>query len=982
VTWSVSPALPGGATFSTSTGVISWMPGCGTAGNYGPFTLTATATTGEVGNSNAFAILVTHKAGTVTVAAIGDPQTVQEQSTLTITPSAALGVCAAGPVTWSVSPALPAGATFSTSTGVISWTPACGDARNYGPFTLTATAASAEFGTSNSFAIVVTHKTGTVTVAAISTPQTVQESDPLTITPAAALTACAAGPMTWSVSPSLPSGATFSTSTGMISWTPPCGSVGNYGPFTLTATATTGEAGSSNAFTIVVTHKTGTVTVAAISSPQTVQETDVLTITPSAALGACAAGPVTWSVSPPLPGGATFSATTGVIIWTPGCATAGNYGPFTLTATATTGEFGSSNAFTIVVTHKAGTVTVAAISDPQTVQEQSSLTITPSATLGACAAAPLTWSLSPGLPPGATFSATAGQITWTPSCGDAGTYGPFTLTATAATGEVGSSNSFSIVVTHKPGTVMVGAITDPQTVAELATLTIGPIATTSPCVVASSLVWSVSPALPAGASLNPSTGQITWTPDCHAAEGGVSGTYGPFTLTATAGTGETGSSNAFSIHVTDTPSATGAPTSASATQVLTGNPSGGITGITIHFTPPSGAVAFKVYRAPYGNYPEYDAGGAAPAQPISWPPGAPWQLTTVTADGGSDLPPTRDYWYYVVYAQSACGDMSVASTMTSGTLDYHLGDVSDGATAGSGDNLVDNRDISLLGFHYGLSGAAVLPYNYLDVGPTTTSGVDGRPVTDDLINFEDLIIFAINYSQVSGPPASSRPARAVSGSDAVVLERPEQVTPGAAIVTRLLMQGSGAVRGLSIKLAWDPAVVKPVSHAPGDWLTSQNGVAFSAQPGMVDCAVMQAAGMTGDGLLATVTFQVVAAGDPGIRIEKVDGRDQRNQGVPVGISERGEIPSVTELAPVMPNPVRSSATLSFSLARGGSVELAIFSVDGRRVRTLARDTRQPGAYALTWDGRDDSGNLVAAGAYYAHLVAPQGRFTRKLVYLR
>src|SRR5439155_22842766 len=127
-------------------------------------------------------------------------------------------------------------------------------------------------------------------------PQTLHEQPTLTVTPRGPLWACATGPLTWSVSPALPAGASFSTSTGEIVWTPACGEVGSYGPFTLTATAATLESGSSNAFKINVTHKAGTVTVAAITDPQTVQEQSTLTVTPSATLGACATGPVTWSV--------------------------------------------------------------------------------------------------------------------------------------------------------------------------------------------------------------------------------------------------------------------------------------------------------------------------------------------------------------------------------------------------------------------------------------------------------------------------------------------------------------------------------------------------------------------------------------------------------------------------------------------------------------------------------------------------------------
>src|SRR5205807_1850591 len=107
------------------------------------------------------------------------------------------------------------------------------------------------------------------------------------------------------------------------------------------------------------------VAIAAIATPQTVVETHLLTITPSLTLTSCAAGPLTWSVSPALPGGASLNPATGVITWTPSCGQQGNFGPFTFTATAATGEAGSSNAFTIEVDHKVGTVTVTAITDPQ-----------------------------------------------------------------------------------------------------------------------------------------------------------------------------------------------------------------------------------------------------------------------------------------------------------------------------------------------------------------------------------------------------------------------------------------------------------------------------------------------------------------------------------------------------------------------------------------------------------------------------------------
>jgi len=263
------------------------------------------------------------------------------------------------------------------------------------------------------------------------------------------------------------------------------------------------------------------------------------------------------------------------------------------------------------------------------------------------------------------------------------------------------------------------------------------------------------------------------------------------------------------VHV---PVVVNAPASVTATQVLLGNPSGTRTGIVVSFGAVAGASTYRVYRAPYGHYPEYDDnGGAPPAQPTSWPPAAPWTLTGVTASGGTDTPPVRDFWYYAVYAVNACGDVSVASTMTGGTLDYHLGDVSDNVTPGTGDNLVDAADISLLGAHYGINLAPNDTYNYLDVGPTSTNFVDGRPLTDNRVDFEDLVMFAINYGQVTtaartAPPLATDATPA--SKDELTIESPLHVQPGDDdLVVTLAAQGTGLVQALSAKLTWNADVL-------------------------------------------------------------------------------------------------------------------------------------------------------------------------------
>jgi hypothetical protein len=117
-------------------------------------------------------------------------------------------------------------------------------------------------------------------------------------------------------------------------------------------------------------------------------------------------------------------------------------------------------------------------------------------------------------------------VTWTPACGQAGSYGPYTLKAMVPSGDY-ATVSFSVSVSHKVGTVTVDPISDP-TVAETHLLTVTPSASLTSCA-ATPLTWSAT-GLPTGASINSSTGVITWTPDCLAFENGPN--YGPVAVTA------------------------------------------------------------------------------------------------------------------------------------------------------------------------------------------------------------------------------------------------------------------------------------------------------------------------------------------------------------------------------------------------------------------------------------------------------------------
>ncbi len=445
------------------------------------------------------------------------------------------------------------------------------------------------------------------------------------------------------------------------------------------------------------------------------------------------------------------------------------------------------------------------------------------------------------------------------------------------------------------------------------------------------------------------------------------------------------------IDATFAPGLTHAPTGLTAAQVKTGNGTSGTTGVTIHYQVPLGSTSVEVWRKGFGSYPLYATApgtGSVPTVPVGYPPPG-WTLSAVTTDGQVDQPGTRDVWYYVAYGKDGCGDASPVSAMTGGVLDYHLGDVSDGVTPGQGDNAVNVADASLLGAHYGASGGALAGFEYLDVGPTTDASTNGRPTVDGVVDFEDLIMFVLNYapavSMTTRPPAQSDAAPAAG--EVISLTAPLIVQAGQAFDVPLTLAAAGGLQGVSTTLGWDATVAMPEAFTAGELVTGQGGIVLSPGPGRVDAALLSvgAQGITGTGTLATVRFRALKDGNPRIAIARVFGRDAANRDVTVASRDplgAGSPVTVTELGPVVPNPTHGMSLLQYSLAKAGPVDLAVYSVDGRLVRSLAHGVQQPGRYQLTWDGRDAHGSATKPGMFFVRFRAPGTQASRAFAVIR
>jgi len=104
--------------------------------------------------------------------------------------------------------------------------------------------------------------------------------------------------------------------------------------------------------------------------------------------------------------------------------------------------------------------------------------------------------------------------------------------------------------------------------------------------------------------------------------------------------------------------------------------------------------------------------------------------------------------------------------------------------------------------------------------------------------------------------------------------------------------------------------------------------------------------------------------------------------VDLGLSGAGELPEIVRLDDNHPNPFNPRTTINFHLPRAGRAVLAVYGVDGRRLRTLLDESLPAGDHLVLWDGRDDAGHALASGVYFYRLEADGRALSKKMLLLK
>ena len=83
-----------------------------------------------------------------------------------------------------------------------------------------------------------------------------------------------------------------------------------------------------------------------------------------------------------------------------------------------------------------------------------------------------------------------------------------------------------------------------------------------------------------------------------------------------------------------------------------------------------------------------------------------------------------------------------------------------------------------------------------------------------------------------------------------------------------------------------------------------------------------------------------------------------------------------------PNPFNPETTLRYDLPEDGLVNITIYDMMGRQVKTLINEQQTAGFKSVQWDATDSMGRSVSAGVYLYQIQAGEFVQTRKMVLLK
>ena len=94
------------------------------------------------------------------------------------------------------------------------------------------------------------------------------------------------------------------------------------------------------------------------------------------------------------------------------------------------------------------------------------------------------------------------------------------------------------------------------------------------------------------------------------------------------------------------------------------------------------------------------------------------------------------------------------------------------------------------------------------------------------------------------------------------------------------------------------------------------------------------------------------------------------------------LPRASRLEQNYPNPFNPITNIKYQLASESNVEIAIYDILGREVKSFFYPMQSPGYYTIQWDSRADAGEKVAGGIYFYRMKAGTFTETKKMLLVK
>ena len=96
----------------------------------------------------------------------------------------------------------------------------------------------------------------------------------------------------------------------------------------------------------------------------------------------------------------------------------------------------------------------------------------------------------------------------------------------------------------------------------------------------------------------------------------------------------------------------------------------------------------------------------------------------------------------------------------------------------------------------------------------------------------------------------------------------------------------------------------------------------------------------------------------------------------------GLLPDEFALRQNYPNPFNPVTTLRYDLPEQTHVNITVYDMLGRKVRTILNQQQDPGYKSVIWNATNDYGKPVSAGIYLYQIQAGEYMQTKKMVLLK